>query len=246
MTNDPTDPHHPEPDSPTTFVRHELKLVLSQDEALRVVEWCGKRFEFDSHGDGEGRYDVQTLYLDSPGLEIYHRTGEARGTKFRVRRYGSSETLWLERKRRRGSKVNKLRAEWRHDALEALFSGRAKATGFAGEFQDVVEARGLRPVLLVTYPRSAFGGAAGERVTLDWGVKVWKSSPGEGVFDPTGEAAVVTDDVILELKYDDVAPPAFEELLALIGRDPASFSKYGRGVEVVGLAHASRREGDDA
>ena len=114
---------------------------------------------------------------------------------------------------------------------------------FPETFQEEVQGRALRPVLLVVYPRSAFSGEGSERVTLDWGVKVWKMGAGDDPFDPPGDPVTVTEDVVLELKYDDDVPPVFEELMALLGRDPGSFSKYGRGVELSGLSQSTR--GDD-
>lgn len=228
------------PESPrkttTQFIRYELKVVLARAEAERVQAWAAERLSPDPFGDAEGTYEVRTLYLDSPEMEIYHRLGEARGTKFRVRRYGEEGQVWLERKRRRGDRVKKRRASWPLEGLTQLLSGRGTPPEWAGAFQDAVCDRDLAPVLLVVYPRSAFSGEGSARLTLDWGVKVWRMAPNEDPFDPEGDPIDVTDDVILELKYDGTMPEVFDEVLKMLGRDTTGFSKYSRGVEAAGLA----------
>lgn len=220
----------------TRFTRYELKAVLSTEEAERVRTWASQRLKPDPFGDETGTYEVRTLYLDSPDLEIYHRAGEDRGTKFRIRRYGTEGLVWLERKRRRGDIVKKRRGEWPLAELTPLLAGRGSPEAWAGAFQDAVQGRELRPVLLVVYPRSAYSGDTHQRLTLDWGVKVWRMGRDDDPFDPPGDPYQVTEDVILELKYDETMPPAFEELLELLGRGTCGFSKYSRGVEAAGLA----------
>lgn len=228
---------NPEParSATTRFIRYELKVVLSKPEAERVQAWAAERLSPDPFGDEAGVYEVRTLYLDSPQMEIYHRLGEDRGTKFRVRRYGEEGQVWLERKRRRGDRVKKRRARWPLGELSRLLSGSGAPAEWAGSFQNAVCNRDLAPVLLVVYPRSAFAGEDSARLTLDWGVKVWRMGPDDDPFDPPGDPVEVTDDVILELKYDGTMPPVFDELLKMLDRDTSGFSKYGRGVEAAGL-----------
>ena len=237
---------NPEPSRGTTtrFIRYELKVVLSKSEAERVQAWSAQRLSPDPFGDAAGTYEVRTLYLDSPELEIYHRLGEDRGTKFRIRRYGKEGQVWLERKRRRGDRVKKQRASWPLEELTQLLSGRGTPLEWAGSFQSVVCDRALAPVLLVVYPRSAFTGEATARLTLDWGVKVWRMGPGDDPFDPPGEPIEVTQDVILELKYDGTMPAVFDEVLKMLGRDTGGFSKYSRGVEAAGLGLSGQQSTD--
>ncbi len=237
--NEPTPPSSDQAADGARFARYELKIVLARAEAELVQAWATSRLAPDSFGDAEGRYEVRTVYLDSPELEIYQRLGDEPGTKFRVRRYGEEGEVWLERKRRRGDRVRKLRAKWPLADLTTLLDGRGSPRQWPRRFQDAVRGRDLAPVLLVVYPRSAFSGEGDIRLTLDWGVKVWRMRVDEDVFSPKGDPTEVTTDVILELKFDGDMPELFAELMTMLGRDVGSFSKYGRGVEAAGLAVTS-------
>jgi hypothetical protein len=89
----------------------ELKFVVDEDRAAAIVDWANRHLEPDPHSDpetGHG-YRVNGLYLDTPAFDVFHRNGVFRRRKFRLRRYGSESTIWLEQKRKRRGRVRKRR-----------------------------------------------------------------------------------------------------------------------------------------
>ena len=92
-------------------IRIELKYVLDEPLAQRVKEWARQQLGVDPHCSASlvDSYDVHTLYLDTPELDLYHRTGVAGQSKHRIRRYGHEKMLWLESKRKKKDVVRKNR-----------------------------------------------------------------------------------------------------------------------------------------
>ena len=69
---------------------YEVKFRLTAQEADAAETWARKRLTPDPHGDN-GVYRTTSLYLDTPFLDIYHKTPGYRRSKYRLRRYGSQE-----------------------------------------------------------------------------------------------------------------------------------------------------------
>lgn len=225
--------------TPTRFRRYELKLVLDRTEAERVRAWASTRLDADRFSPGGAPYLVHSLYLDTQALDIYNRTWDEDGTKYRIRRYGDEQVVWLERKRRKGILVRKRRARWSLDRLPEILSEDRRLDGWEEKFRDRIRGSRLGARLLISYPRSAWTFGKNGRLTLDWGVEARRPA-GDRPFDLAGPAAIATTGVVLELKYDDERPPVFDEVLEFLGREAGSFSKYSHGVEASGMAVARR------
>ena len=89
----------------------ELKFLLDPARAECVTAWARRHLSPDPHADPAlgGAYRVHSLYLDTAGLDIYHRGDSYRRRKYRLRRYGAEPWLYLERKSRWGDRVAKRR-----------------------------------------------------------------------------------------------------------------------------------------
>ena len=81
--------------------RHEIKYVISGQEADLLSGRLGKLFRRDSHGKGHGRYLVTSLYFD----DIYDSAlrdkidGTDDRRKYRLRYYGDDVSfIRLEKK----------------------------------------------------------------------------------------------------------------------------------------------------
>lgn len=225
----------------TRFERFELKLQLHPEDADWVREWARQNLKLDAYAGADATYSVHSLYLDTARLDIYHRNGDTVGTKFRIRRYGNEEVLWVERKRRKGTLVFKRRAAIPKAELLRVLEGQGIVEGWAKTFQDEVKTRQLVPTLLISYRRAAFVTERGSRLTLDYDIECRAPRLGNP-FSLEPAPIEISKDVVLELKYDQTRPAIFDELMKILGHDPGSFSKYGNGVEAVGLA-VSRRSG---
>src|SRR6187401_1760670 len=79
---------------------YEMKFLLSEPRGEEVLGWARQRLCPDPHAkeSSHGAYQVNSLYFDTPNLEVYHRVGSYGRCKYRVRRYGGEKTIFLERK----------------------------------------------------------------------------------------------------------------------------------------------------
>lgn len=252
-----TDPPHPNLLSPTIqrsdgegASAFEMKFILAEEVAQQVEAWAAEHLQRDAYADphGVGSYQTTTLYLDTPALDVFHRTAAFRGQKFRLRRYGNGERIYLERKTRRGDRVEKKRSDVAFEDLK-VFQFDGATVDWAGHwFRDRVFADALRPTCRLTYERTAFVRASPTgplRVTLDRKIRGvhlgdadWELRP---VDDPTlhGGACILPGLVICEFKFREQLPAIFKEVMSALQLQSGSMSKYGHVLTAAGLV---RRE----
>lgn len=210
----------------------EIKFRLTTEEAQRAEAWARQHLQPDAHGEN-GVYHTTSLYLDTPFLDIYHKTPGYRRSKYRLRRYGALEWVHLERKIRRGDRVRKHRATVSLSEVSRLLDADS-----GGWFGDRVRQRLFRPVCWIGYTRTAFLSATANgplRLTLDRSVlgtaaTTWTVPP------RIDGRPLLPDEVILELKYRNNLPILFHDLLAMLPTRLTGVSKYGRCVEAWHLA----------
>ncbi len=183
---------------------YELKFALTRELQPAILDWAKSNLASDTHADAEGSYRVTTLYYDTPAASMFHRAPGYRTTKYRVRRYGTEDLAYFERKRKRGSRVRKMR-DAGHDAPAWFESERC--------------ARSLEPALWVTYQRHAFVGDGGMRLTMDGDLRAWPTDDQPLSFEFGGP-------FVLELKFHDALPGLFRNLVADFRLMPTTCSKY--------------------
>lgn len=232
--------------SPDSFT-YELKFLVSAAAADRIEARARGELRADPHGDPAlgGAYAVTTVYLDTPAFDVFHRARELEGAKLRVRRYGSAALAYLERKRRRGDRVQKRRSAVEAADLAARMGG-AEA-GWEGEwFREEVAARGFRPVCRLDYERAAWFGTVDARhfrLTIDRRIAASPASgwePGEA----RGARPAFPGEAVCEMKFRDSLPAALRAIVADFGLSAAGVSKYRKGCVVLGLVPGG--EGADA
>ena len=215
----------------------ELKFQLDPDQAGLVEAWARRHLTPDRHGD-DGRYRVTSIYCDTPALDVFHRSGGFRRTKFRIRRYDDAARVFLERKRKRGDRVRKRRTPVDADELSVLAAATPPPADWAGVwFAERLRRRNLWPTACVTYRRAAyFGLAAGApvRLTMD---RDLVGVPAAGWHVPRVEAgqSLLPGAVLMELKFHVHMPVMFQDLLSLLPGQLARASKYRRCVELCGI-----------
>ncbi len=97
-------------------------------------------------------YDVNTLYLDTPELDLFHRTGELGNAKHRIRRYGDESTLWVETKSKKANVVNKNRTATNEVEVISRLSDFANQTPWCGDcFAGRIIERRLQPTVQIHY-----------------------------------------------------------------------------------------------
>ncbi|HZZ77907.1 MAG TPA: polyphosphate polymerase domain-containing protein [Gemmataceae bacterium] len=214
----------------------ELKFLLTLAEAAKIEEWARTHMVPDPHGDG-GLYRITSVYCDTPSFDVLHRSPGFRRSKFRLRRYGSEERVYLERKSKRKDRVEKRRSDVCEEELQLLAVEPTPLEWHAAWFHKKISRRGLRPACRITYWRRAFFKQLGEhpvRLTLDHGLigaaaADWNQSP---VHD--GEP-LLPDHKLLELKFHVQMPSLFHDLLQHLPAQPARVSKYRLCMERCGL-----------
>lgn len=214
----------------------ELKFHVNDAAAAFVEAWARKHLLPDRHGD-DGSYRITSIYSDTPQFDVYHRSAGFKKRKFRARRYGESELVFLERKTKDGDRVRKKRVQIGMQELSRLADAEIDPEWSAAWFHRRIVTRDLRPVVCVSYLRTAFFGDVGTqpiRLTLDRQLRGARSH--EWRLDmPVQSHPLLDGGAILELKFHLAMPDLLRELLPHLPTQSARVSKYRRSVVLCGL-----------
>lgn len=231
---------------------HEFKFVLPASKAARIEELAKQSLLMDPHCKAtENRnspkpdaYRVQSMYLDTPSLDVLNRTFHTPNTKYRIRRYGNSETVFLERKSKVRGELIKQRITTDIATLPEIDLAIAKPIHEIDDwFVQEIKNHQLKPVCVVQYFRQAFyseqvSDVEPLRLTLDYQLcskacrtkqfsdQAWHSAESslELQMDPLG--FIVGDQIILELKFAGSMPALFKKWMIELDITPRRFSKF--------------------
>ncbi|MFO0865398.1 MAG: polyphosphate polymerase domain-containing protein [Gemmataceae bacterium] len=216
----------------------EMKYLLTLEEAVWFEAWAREHLSPDSYGD-QGRYRVQSIYLDTPSLDVYHRLKGYRRSKFRIRRYDEAPHVFLERKSKRGTEVRKFRSQLPISDVDQLATTEPVPEAWeAAWFVRKLVRRRLRPACQIAYSRTAFFGMSENspvRLTIDRNLigRQWNQwhlqTMTEGV-------QLAPEKAMLELKFHNRMPVLLQDLLPKLQAHPAKFSKYRHCVRECGLS----------
>jgi hypothetical protein len=230
-------PGVPPPAEPVQALDHEVKFVFAGATlAVARAILLGACRREEPHAASL----VETIYFDTQKLEALEEKlgSDYRKTKIRLRWYDHSPAVWLEVKRRVGSRREKLRLpvaalapipldgrELSRRSLDAPELAAVPALlAAAGEAAPA----GLRPAVHLTYRRERFvEPASGLRISLDSAITTlriadWVAAA-PGIRRPAGN---LRSPFLVELKGGNRdLPPGLAGLAALGGRRE-SFSKY--------------------
>ena len=213
----------------------ELKFLVNDALGLRIRDWARERLAADPHGRGShaDEYVVSTIYLDTAARDVYHRRGSFGRSKYRVRRYGDEQRVFLERKLRSGSRLAKRRSDIDLSALAHLLDDTDPATRW---FRRRLAVRRLDPVCRVTYSRIARTGMTADgpaRLTLDCALA---GAPVDAfTFAGAELQPLLQGQMILELKYRGAIPAIFRQLADTFALRPQRSSKYRLAARTLGL-----------
>lgn len=218
---------------------YEVKFLLEEAEAREVEARLTGVLLPDPHSDPTlgGMYDVTTIACDGTDLPVFFRDARMDYRKYRVRRYGGDERIYLECKRSRKGRVSKRREALPIDALPELMTGRGTGVGDAMGAWFVREVQGLdlAPVCIVRCLRRAMYGDVGEgpmRVTFDRSVRTARA--GGWSFRAAGEQRAVLDGVVVcEFKFHDAMPTPLKAIAADLRLNPVGVSKYRASVRTL-------------
>ena len=218
----------------------ELKFLVSRPAAEQIRDWARQRLAPDPHSSAElaDGYQITSVYFDTEKFDVFHRIGSYGRSKYRIRRYGSSSTVFLERKLKTRGLVTKRRSVVNLAVLDTL-NQAAAAPGWTGLwFQQRLVARRFRPVCQIGYRRTArvCAGPHGPiRLTMDENLRALPLD--QMRFNDRDEGILLLPEhIIIELKFRIETPLLFKEAVEQFKLNAQPISKYRMAVIALGLA----------
>ena len=225
--------------------RFELKYVVSEEKAKAIRESLRIRLYPDTftQSDGTG-YRVNSLYLDSDGLDLCNATvqGHKNRFKLRIRWYEGEESkpYFMEIKRRVNDQILKKRVAIQLEGVSEILGGHLPtrdhlygdsemhaSLGVLEEFCRLRNSLQASGAVYVRYNREAWIPDEMEtaRVTFD---RELHGSQFAGDFNPSSQSwsCVQPRGTILELKFTDRIPGWMRRLVSDFNLNRESVPKY--------------------
>jgi len=226
----------------TRNLASEVKFLVDPISAHRIRDWARQRLSPDPYAGGDSRdeYRTTSLYFDTRDLDVFHRRGSFGRAKYRVRRYGDAQTVFLERKLRTPALLAKWRTQVALDDLPRV-NDPSDDTWAGRWFHNRLAARKLTPTCQVTYERTARVGGSDNgpiRLTLDRNVRVLAATGLE--FRAARTQPVLDYRLILELKFRGTLPALFKELVEQFHLTPQPVSKYRLSLGTLSASEQAR------
>jgi hypothetical protein len=217
----------------------EQKFLVDARLAPDLRQWARFNLARDSFGSGPygDDYTTTSLYFETPGFDVYHRRGSYGRSKFRIRRYGSSDIVFLERKFRTNRLLAKRRTTVPILEMDHLAGGTPRMDWPGYWFHRRVLLRRLSPLIQMSYDRTARVGLASGgpmRMTIDTNLRVLPMP--DRAFIPGVGFPLIEGQCIVELKYRVVVPALFKQLVETFKLAPSPVSKYRIGLGALDYA----------
>ena len=219
-------------------LRHELKFFISPIQYQVLSRTLKATLNPDPNGDENNQYHIRSLYFDTAyDSALYDKiNGTANRDKYRIRIYNfSDQMIRLECKSKIRDLISKRSVRITRDLAEQLISAdptglESTASGLVSDTFREMRTNLLHPVVIVDYLREAYLHPAEEvRITFDMQLRSGLNSV--DMFNPYLPTVPPFDhdEIILEVKYNQVLPPYIANLLTYALRDGAcrsAISKY--------------------
>ena len=219
-------------------LRHELKFFISPLQYQVLSRTLKATLNPDPNGDENNQYHIRSLYFDTAyDSALYDKiNGTANRDKYRIRIYNfSDQMIRLECKSKFRDLISKRSVRITRDLAEQLISAdptglESTASGLVSDTFREMRTSLLHPVVIVDYLREAYLHPAEEvRITFDMQLRSGLNSV--DMFNPYLPTVPPFDhdEIILEVKYNQVLPPYIASLLTYALRDGAcrsAISKY--------------------
>lgn len=211
----------------------EAKFLIDASLRPKIVEWSRANLEADGHGSGvfADEYNTASLYFETDAFDVYRKTHSYGRSKFRIRRYGLSDIIFLERKFRTDRLLAKRRTTVPVGDLERLATSDLDPTWPGYWFHRRILLRRLRPLIQMSYERVARVGTSSTgpvRMTIDTNLRVLPMP--DRAFIPGAGLPLLEDKSIIEIKYRREIPAVFKRLAEEFGIEIQKVSKYRLGL----------------
>lgn len=231
-------------------VAYEVKFLLTEEQTREVVQRVSGKLALDPYADPAmgNAYLTTSVYTDTPSFDVFYRTEGYDRDKFRVRRYGHTGPVFVERKTKNGEKVRKHRSRINPAEIPSLTKPSLNGEWSGEWFHSQLLEKHLRPVCRVAYERVAYLGTAdGGTVRLTFDRNIRGVLAGEWALAEVGAVpALLTDRVVCEFKFRTTMPALFRGIVADLVLTPAPFSKYRNFVQSTGLVVAKPEAAESA
>jgi hypothetical protein len=212
---------------------HETKFLIPVEKTPSVLAWVRENLDPDPHGHGLHRdeYLVQSIYFDTPEFHVFRKIGSYGRAKYRVRRYGNADWVFLERKMKRAGLVQK-----RRNTIDLSQLPQISALPDGKWYHDRLTLRKLQPRCYIQYARAARQKMTPDgmlRLTIDQALRFdievnrhWPATDG---------APFLTEFAIVELKYRQL-PALGKQMIETFNLNPGPASKYRMALRASALA----------
>src|ERR1051326_6112390 len=228
--------NHPVHISPSLDVREnrelaaEIKFLVPSPLGGEIRAWARQWLAPDPHAGGDlgDTYRTTSIYFDTGDFDVLRKTGSFGKSKYRIRRYGENQGVFLERKLKTRDLVSKRRSVIDVADLPRLGDTEPRR-GWGGYwFHRRIQARMLQPVCQISYLRTARVGAGSFgpiRLTLDQDIRALPVI--RTAFRHAHPGTLLSEHyLILELKFRRAIPELFRHLIATFRLEPQAVSKY--------------------
>jgi len=217
----------------------ETKFLVDATAVEDVKAWARANFGHDPNGAGEFKdeYATTSLYFDTPSFDVYRRNDSYARGKFRVRRYGLLDFIFLERKMRTDQLLAKRRTTVDLESLQRIGEPEADPAWPGYWFHRRILFRGLRPLVQISYDRTARQSLVDGnpvRFTVDTNLRVLPMP--DRAFLPGVGFPVIEEKAIVEMKYRRELPGILRRAVETFKLTPAAVSKYRLGFDALGYA----------
>ncbi|HPR94339.1 MAG TPA: polyphosphate polymerase domain-containing protein [Syntrophomonadaceae bacterium] len=216
--------------------RHELKHYINYFDYLQLQSRLSHLMASDENACDKGSYKVRSLYFDN----LYDKAlrekleGFSVREKFRLRYYNDDTSyMKLEKKSKLNGLCLKEAGLITRDECEMLLNGElsfllAGNEKLFNELYAKMHTEQLRPKVIVDYQRQAYMYPAGNvRITIDSDIRASRSV--REFLSPQLFCPRVSNNIILEVKYDDYLPQVIVNSIQLKNRHATAASKYAMG-----------------
>ena len=215
--------------------RHEYKYLISRASAELLRRRLPHFMKRDSHAGPTGQYTIRSLYFDDLKFEAFYEkvSGIDNRTKYRIRCYNYSDTLFkLEKKEKKGHLTRKTAQTVTladvynlQETPEKVCPDHTK--GLVEELRLLSICKGTKAMVLVDYDRTPFVCPSGNtRITLDENLRTLPYHKNIFASSHAMTPALDPDQVILEVKFDDYLPGYLSDVLADFPKAPMAISKF--------------------
>lgn len=214
--------------------RHELKFLVSEAE-LETIRYRLKLLMRQDAHQKKGAYTVRSLYFDDlfDSCKRENEDGTDNRKKYRIRIYdGNGDVIKLEKKMKTRDMTRKVSETISKEECLAYMSGRPpglkpESTELEKELYGEIRIKGMHPVCIVEYERTAFVEPKGNvRITFDRNISGNEKIKGFLNRKTQVVPLLPKGNHILEVKYDEFLPGYISEALETGRLQRTSFSKY--------------------